>query len=141
VFGSGDGADALRLATLEREVVNLTLRGPFTSTAALPTERYAAYIFTSLWEGMPTTLVNVAALGIPIIASNVGGISELVNDDTGWLIREIDDPGAYMAALNEIEQRPQEAVRRVDAMIEHVRKRHSWDAYTEAFRVQPSFLS
>lgn len=141
VFGYGDNTETKRLEALEHEVSNLSLKGAFASLAELPVEHYSAYLFTSLWEGLPTTLIDVAALGVPIVASDVGGVGELVNDETGWLVRAIDDPDAYISALTEIHERPDEVSRRLDAMSDHVRTRHSWTAYTEAFRAPPSFLA
>ncbi len=41
---------------------------------------------TSKSEGIPVSMMECIALGIPIIATNVGGVSELVNDKTGMLI-------------------------------------------------------
>ena len=38
------------------------------------------FIMPSLWEGMPNALLEAMASGIPIIASDVGGIPELVTD-------------------------------------------------------------
>jgi len=45
------------------------------------------YILTSLSEGVPRSILEAMALGKPVIATNVGGVSSLVeNDKTGFLI-------------------------------------------------------
>ncbi|MDW7726922.1 MAG: glycosyltransferase family 4 protein [Candidatus Methanoperedens sp.] len=45
-----------------------------------------AFILPSLWEGMPLTLLEAAAAGMPIIASDVGGISSLFTNGENALI-------------------------------------------------------
>ncbi|MCR4939984.1 MAG: glycosyltransferase family 4 protein [Treponemataceae bacterium] len=44
------------------------------------------FVLFSDYEGLPITILEAMAKGKPVIASNVGGISELVDDNTGSLI-------------------------------------------------------
>ena len=49
-------------------------------------------------EGIPTTVEEAMALGIPVVAANVGGVREIVQDgETGSLVRPR-DPEALVAA-------------------------------------------
>jgi len=43
-----------------------------------------AYISVSKEEGMPTTVLEAASSGLPIVATDVGGVSEFLDDE--WLI-------------------------------------------------------
>jgi glycosyltransferase involved in cell wall biosynthesis len=52
-------------------------------------------------EGMGRALVESMALGVPVVASAVGGIPAVVDDDVGRLIAS-DDSGALAAALIEV---------------------------------------
>ena len=50
------------------------------------------YVNTSLFEGLSNTILEAMASGKPVIATDVGGNPELVQDDmTGFLIRAGDD--------------------------------------------------
>lgn len=44
------------------------------------------FINTSDYEGLPVSIMEALAHGIPVIARNVGGISEIVTEDSGWLL-------------------------------------------------------
>ena len=96
-------------------------------------------MFTSTSEGTPTTLLEFGLSGLPIVASDVGGVGDLIDDTTGWLVRRVDDPDAYLAALNAIRDRPDEADERAAALAERVRVRHSAAAARAALLAEPSF--
>ena len=55
-------------------------------------------VLPSQTEGLPTVLVEAGSLRLPVIASSVGGIPELLGDDRGAILSEISAEG-IMAAL------------------------------------------
>lgn len=140
VFGEGNGPLNDRLISAGRSTNNISLKGPYPSIETLPTHEYSAFLFTSLWEGMPTTIINVGLMGLPIVSSNVGGISELVDDETGWLISDLHDPDPYICALREIAHDPGIAEGKVACMRKRVKSLYSWDAYLAEFAKLPSFI-
>ena len=44
------------------------------------------FVLPSLNEGMPTVMFEALSCGIPVIATKVGGIPEIINDDIGVLV-------------------------------------------------------
>lgn len=71
-----------------------------------------ALVVPSIYEGMPLVIVEAMAAELPVIASRVSGIPEVVEDgETGWLVtpEDIDDlVGALTRAVGD----PDEARRR-----------------------------
>ncbi len=61
------------------------------------------FVLPSLSEGRPTVLLEAMASGKPVVATNVGGIPEIVNKDTGILVNP-EDPVGIAEAINKILQ-------------------------------------
>ena len=59
------------------------------------------FVLPSLWEGMPNALLEAMALGIPVVATDVGGIPEVViHEETGILIPPKDSDALASAMID-----------------------------------------
>jgi glycosyltransferase involved in cell wall biosynthesis len=87
---------------LSKIPANIRMMAPFKSYEDLPLNESDGWLYTSAWDGMPTILIELAYRGVPIVASAVEGVCELVRDDTGWPVKAWDEPKAYVAALREM---------------------------------------
>lgn len=59
------------------------------------------FVLPSLIEGLPGVILEAQMLGLPVIAYNVGGISEIIADDqTGGLIQVGDETGFVSKCLS-----------------------------------------
>lgn len=54
------------------------------------------FVLPSLWENLPCVLIEAMASGNPVIATDVGGVKEMINENVGILI-----PPKNMKALEE----------------------------------------
>ncbi len=64
------------------------------------------FVLSTRWEGLPYSILEAMAAGLPVVASAVGGIPELVSDGvTGALVRP-QDPSALARALAHLAQLP-----------------------------------
>jgi glycosyltransferase involved in cell wall biosynthesis len=64
------------------------------------------YCLPSLFEGMPVSLLEAFALGLPTVATSVGGVPEVATDGEDALVVPPDDPGALAAALAKLATDP-----------------------------------
>lgn len=69
-------------------------------------------------DGIPVALMEAMAAGLPVIATRVAGIPELVDDTVGWLVPP-DDPAALLRAMREACE-PGERARRGRAARERI---------------------
>ena len=93
---------------LESKLASAVRRLRIGESAALLGERKDArevlaaadvFVLPSLWEGLPYVLVEAAALGKPIVATDIDGVREVVRSgETGVLVQPR-DPGGLAAAL------------------------------------------
>lgn len=72
---------------------------PPTDDPAIALRQAGCYLSTSRWEGMPLSLIEAARDGAVVVASDVVGNCDLVDDDVDGLLFPEDDPVAAAAAL------------------------------------------
>ncbi len=93
----GDGGVRFR-----RRPGNVRLAGVYERFSELPLESFDFFLYTSEWDGLPTVLIQAGACGLPVVAADVGGVGDLVCEDTGWPVFRPLDPDAYVARIREM---------------------------------------
>ena len=112
---------------------NITYKGPFSDISALPIENYDAYLYTAQTDGIPNILLEIVALGLPIVATNEGGVPDLINSGKDGRLVDLGDIDGYVEALKETV----EANKRVEYIKKaqaKVKVRHSWGKYREKIK-------
>jgi glycosyltransferase involved in cell wall biosynthesis len=138
IIGAGSLASRLRYLVSQYgldEVVSLRPPRPHSAILAAY-QRYTVLAVPSVVardgnrDGIPNVIVEAMSQGLPVVASWVSGIPEVVEPHrTGWLIPP-GHPAALAAALLETHQASQEARRRAVAAYELVRNRFDLDRNT-----------
>lgn len=57
------------------------------------------YVSSSLVEGLPLSVLEGMACGLPVISNKVGGIPDIVNEGKNGLLIELDDRKAFIEAM------------------------------------------
>lgn len=60
------------------------------------------FAFPSLFEGLGSILLDAMALGVPIIASNAGGIPDLIEHEVNGLLASPTDLTAWLSAVDRV---------------------------------------
>ena len=74
-----------------------------------------AFCLSSVWEGVPLAAMEAVQLGTAVVATDVGGTGELIQDGISGRLVPPNDPGALAAALTDVLTSPEERVRYVAA--------------------------
>ncbi len=99
------------------------------------------FVLSSISEGMPLTVLEAMAAGLPVVATRVGGVSEAVVDQhTGWLVSPRNPHEMAEAMLALLADPPRRVALGAEAQ-QRVRERFDLhrmvDAYESAYRHQP----
>jgi glycosyltransferase involved in cell wall biosynthesis len=66
-----------------------------------------AFVLPSLHEGLPVTLMEATSVGLPIVATSVGGIPQILEDEVDALLVPPGDPGALVEAMTRLASDPE----------------------------------
>ncbi len=102
VIGTGEEEDALRALV---QKTNLGARFFFTGyipNAARLISGFDIFVLPSLKEGLPYVLLEAGAQGVPVVASNVGGIPEIIEDGKSGLLVSAKKPSELKTAIGEL---------------------------------------
>ncbi len=102
IAGDGELGDQLRRQAEERGVADHIRFLGFQRDVGRLLNAADAYVMSSAWEGMPNALLEAAAAGLPLVATDVGGNAEIVLDaKTGFLVPPR-DPSALAAGMAQV---------------------------------------
>ena len=120
---------------IDKNVLNgiptIKYHGGFDGFDTLPINKSDIFLYTSRTDGMPNTILEATLAGLPIIASNDGGVGELIKDgETGILVEDMLNPDAYVEKLEKIND-----VKRLEKYVKNAQKlvetRHSWATFLD----------
>jgi glycosyltransferase involved in cell wall biosynthesis len=85
-------------------------------------------------EGMPTSLLEAMGAGIPVVASRVGGVAEIVEDGTTGLLVTPGDPQVLAEAIRRLLEDDALRARLAANARRYVLERHGLSAMVEGHR-------
>jgi glycosyltransferase involved in cell wall biosynthesis len=139
VYGVNVLDDGRHLERLRR-APNVSYRGPFCGFDTIETAPYGCFVYTSSWDGLPNVLLEAMKSGLLVVAPDVGGIAEVVDDDSGLLVRNTDEPGAYAEAIERAFRDPETYRRVAENGRRRVAETHTRAAFLETLKTAPGYL-
>ena len=70
-------------------------------------KNYNIFINTTNFDNTPVSVIEAMALGLPVISTNVGGLSYLIDDQKDGLLVPKNDSDAFVKAINRLIEHPE----------------------------------
>jgi len=111
IIGEGDEFDELRQKSETLGISNrISWHGLVVNAGSLLTA-FDAFVLSSRTEGTPITLLEAMNAGVPIVATRVGGVPDVVSASEALLVPS-ENPGMIAHALSKIVREPSAAIER-----------------------------
>jgi len=82
------------------------------------------FVLSSEWENLPCVIIEAMASGLPVVATSVGGVPEIVNDELGKLVPSR-DARSLAEAVSEVLTNPEHY--KAQRLASNARQRFSYD--------------
>lgn len=132
----GDGPERTRLE-LQRTALGLEACVHFAGwqpDVAGILQRANGFVLPSRWEGMPNVILEAMAAGLPVVATDVEGVRELVVEgETGWIVKPV-DPGDLAEGMRKMLEEGPSGRRRGAAGAHRVQQHFTWDLMASAYQ-------
>lgn len=111
ILGEGELKDTL-LAEIETLGLQDSVKILGKQSDVIPfLKRLDLFVLPSLWEGLPTVVLESMACGTPVLATDIPGTRELINHEVnGWLV-EPANPTALAAGIKQLLDSPETLAR------------------------------
>jgi glycosyltransferase involved in cell wall biosynthesis len=136
IVGNGEKAAELHALVSELGLDNcITFLGPRTDVADI-VAGLDVFVSSSLWEGLPTVILEAMLLGVPVVATNIAGSRDLVIDGRTGLLAPARDSAALARMIIRQYQQPARAKAMAAAARTHIEQftiREVAQAYSELY--------
>jgi glycosyltransferase involved in cell wall biosynthesis len=119
---------------------NVQLLGKFDGVETLPFAEFPAFLYTSQWDGTPTIVIAAALATIPMIASKVGGVADIVSEDRGYPVDQIENVALYVERILEVLDNQLKAEKKASYARDYVVQEHSTLAFNSALMAMPNYV-
>lgn len=103
VIGEGEERKRLGLAIVAHRLANRFLLKGYIPDAHTLIRAFDVFVLSSVKEGLPYVLLEAGAAEVPVVATNIGGIPDLIEHEKTGLLVSPKDPSALAQALTRLQ--------------------------------------
>ena len=101
-IGQGPQEGGIRALRAELGLESRVILTGFRDDAVRVMAACDVFTLASQWEGLPVALMEALAVGLPVVATAVGGVAEQMHDEVDALLVPPNDPEALAAAIERV---------------------------------------
>lgn len=113
---------------------NLIYKGEYRHLSELPFLHCDLWLYTSEWDGMPTLLLDIAALGIPLVSANIEGITDLLTEENSWPVADNLNPAAYLQQIDRLLANRALAIEKAYCLQQTIKANYNTENYVQTLR-------
>lgn len=110
-------------------IESINYKGSYNGIENIDLSQYDAFLYTSQTDGIPNVLLEISIAGLPIVASNAGGVKEVIIDKKTGLLSDVEKIDEYVQKLEYIKTNPKKAAQMVLRCQELVQERFNWQNF------------
>ncbi len=130
IIGDGELRERLQEYVIQLGVKNRVSFLGFIPDAAALIAGFDAFVLPSTKEGMPFVILEAGSLEVPIIATRVGGIPDVIEDGVDGFLVPTHDCEQLAARINDTLRSKEAAQERARRLSQKIRERFSFDTVT-----------
>jgi glycosyltransferase involved in cell wall biosynthesis len=111
IFGEGAERPALERCVAAEKLEDIVTLHGFTDDAAETVGGFDCFVLSSFHEGLPMSLLEAMARGVPPVCSRVGGMAELITHGRSGLLFESNDHVGLADCLRQVHDSKDAALR------------------------------
>ena len=123
-----------------KQLNNVVMKGEFNDLTDIRIESYQLFLYTSGWDGMPNILLEIAAIGLPIVSCVVGGISDLLDESTGFVVIDSSSHVNYVNTIRYALSNPLICQERALAAQDRIKNKYSNSQFVASLSSVPNYL-
>lgn len=127
IFGNGQLRSKLESQIKKLKIENSVFLPGQLNQAQKYLKAFNIFVLPSVKEGLPYALLEAMAAKIPIIAARVGGIPEMIENNTGGILISPADPDEISASIIRLIKNPKTAERLAS---------NAWQTFNEKFNFE-----
>ncbi|MBN1220762.1 MAG: glycosyltransferase family 4 protein [Anaerolineae bacterium] len=135
LIGEGERRSNLERLTAEKELTRYVHFLGWVDRETIVARYRQADLFATAttWEGMPNTVLEAMACGLPVVATRASGLGELVQEGVNGYLVDINDPAALAERLAELINNPYERQRMGKESRKIAEREFAWEYITEQY--------
>ena len=100
----GDGSERSRLESMVQDlnISNCVKFAGFQEDIPAFLDKFDIFVLSSITEGIPVAMLEAMAMGVPIVATGIGGIPEVIQDNVNGLLVECRNPEMLAGAIKQL---------------------------------------
>ncbi len=118
--------------TLEELPDNVSINKPYQHIDELDFNQCDLWLYTALWDGIPNMILEVGARKVPLVTSVVWGIGDVVDEESGWTVTDIDNEAHYVQNIRSALADRTAAAEKAECLFKKINARHNMHYYSQS---------